>query len=520
MRAVIYTRVSTEEQAQSGASLSAQEKSCRLYASQNEIEVLHHFEELGKSAKSANRPVFQKMLDFCAKNPGEIDCLIVWKLDRFARNTMDHLIISAQLKAIGIRLISVTEYIEDSPMGKAVETMMAALAEMENQTKADRTVLGMTERLSQGGWPHHAPIGYVNQKDSQGCPTLFPSEHAHIVTMMFERYATGQVSVSELTSWANAEGLRTRTDAPILQQTVSKILRNPIYAGTIRSPLLDTDVDGIHLPLVDKTVFLRVQQVLNGWQERLPSIAEGWPLRGKFVVCGHCKLPLTGGAPKSRSGKYYARYQCRKCRKKDVGVATSVVRNSFHEEFAASLSAIELKDQELKDFKDSVLKAWQKSTKQSRLDRNRYDKLLDESKRKKSRLLDLYIDGKLSEQDKSAKLSECDAEILRLSSLRESVNSVGTMSDELISYAAYFASNLAKMWVDGDLHAKGVLQSLVFPEGVVYDFGKGFRTAKLGTIFRYRQPIKEDETNRNNSLVPWEGIEPPTLSLGRRRSIH
>lgn len=501
MNAVIYTRVSTDEQAQFGASLTAQEKSCEDYASSNSMKVVKRFVEPGKSAKSTQRPVFQQMLDFCASNPGSVDCVIVWKMDRFSRVAMDHLVISARLKAIGVRVLSVTEYIEDTPMGKAVETIIAVMAEMENQTRADRVVLGMTERLSQGGWPHHAPIGYKNAKDFAGRPSLVPSDRAEIVKEIFQRFSTGESSITELAAWAGSMGLRSKTGKPIYRQTITKILHNPIYAGVIKSPLLENNSEGLHEPLISMQTFNLAQSRLSSSQDRLAGRVESWPLRGGFVICSRCSLPLTGGAPRSRNGSHVPRYQCRKCTKKSVGVSTSIKAESFHALFSDFLRGIELKESELSCFKDTVLRSWQEATKSARASKGKLSQALGIVKEKKSKLLDLYIDGKISEVDKNMKLAECDVELLKIEHEVESLDGLGTASEELVGYSAYFLSNLAKIWIDGDLHAKNALQSIIFPHGVEYEFGGGFRTAQLGSVFRYKDLNNMGNMLENNNLV-------------------
>ena len=87
MKSVIYTRVSTIEQAEKGFSLGGQEKECRRFAQQNSFEVVKVFVERGESAKTQDRTQLLKLIKYAIENKKHLSCLVVWKLDRFARNT-------------------------------------------------------------------------------------------------------------------------------------------------------------------------------------------------------------------------------------------------------------------------------------------------------------------------------------------------------------------------------------------------------------------------------------------------
>src|SRR5437868_4886173 len=104
--AVIYTRVSTDEQAKTGLSLENQEKACREFAERSGYKVLEVFREEGVSAKTADRKEIMSLLNYCRTHKGEVDALIVWKVDRFARRAEDHLTLKALLVKFGVQLLS------------------------------------------------------------------------------------------------------------------------------------------------------------------------------------------------------------------------------------------------------------------------------------------------------------------------------------------------------------------------------------------------------------------------------
>ena len=158
-KGIIYVRVSSVDQTQ-GTSLDNQERACLEYAANSGIEVVRTFIEKGESATAANRTEFLKALEFCRQNRGELDFFIVWKIDRFARNTTDHFSVRAKLTQYGITLQSVTEPITQDHIGKLMETFLAGYAEFENEVRKQRCTGGMQGRLREGIWCWWPPIGY------------------------------------------------------------------------------------------------------------------------------------------------------------------------------------------------------------------------------------------------------------------------------------------------------------------------------------------------------------------------
>ena len=157
--AIIYCRVSSHEQVQ-GTSLAMQEKLCREYAERQNLEVLKTYVEEGESAKSADRTEFQKALAFCSDKRYKVDQFIVYKVDRFARNQDDHAIVKMMLKKHNTKLRSVTEPIDETPIGRAMEGVLSVFAEFDNNVRAQRSKSGMEERIKQGVWVWSAPLGY------------------------------------------------------------------------------------------------------------------------------------------------------------------------------------------------------------------------------------------------------------------------------------------------------------------------------------------------------------------------
>ena len=160
MRAAIYCRVSTAEQV-NNLSLATQERACREFCEREGIQIAHVFVEEGESAKTAQRTKLQEMLAICERDRKRLDLVVVYKIDRLARNNTDHHAVRAILKRLDIGLRSVTEPINDSSTGRLMEGILASFAEFENSVRAERTEAGMKRALGEGRWTFQAPVGYL-----------------------------------------------------------------------------------------------------------------------------------------------------------------------------------------------------------------------------------------------------------------------------------------------------------------------------------------------------------------------
>lgn len=311
MNAVIYCRVSSKEQVD-GTSLESQEASCREYAVRNRINVVRVFVERGESAKFADRTQLLELLAFCRDRANAIHCLLVWKVDRLARNVGDHFNIKASLLKQNIQVISVTEPIDAKPEGKLLETILAGFAQFDNDLRAARTVQGMRRKLQEGLFPWKAPLGYLTmtlgskktEPDQPDQPTF------GILQRAWNEFATGQFMKVEILDRVTKRGLRTRAGKPLSKQSLDNILADPFYAGILRNPWSGEEYPGRHLPMVSRATFAKVQEILGRSALAVPHkvIRPEFPLRS-FTRCVNCESTLTGSFSRGRSN-IYPYYHC------------------------------------------------------------------------------------------------------------------------------------------------------------------------------------------------------------------
>jgi DNA invertase Pin-like site-specific DNA recombinase len=305
VKAVIYLRVSTKEQAEEGYSIPAQAEACRRFISDRGWELADEFVDRGESARTADRPQLQAMLTHLADDPS-IDSLVVHKLDRLARNLEDHAAIRAALRKAGVQLHSVTESLEDSASGKLVEGILASIAEFYSANLGQEIRKGMDQKAAQGGWPVRAPFGYRNvRRDGpgrRGESVLEPDPQAPLVVWAFHRYSMGELSLDLLTEAVGEKGLRNRLGNPPGKSAVHRMLRNPLYAGVVR--WRGVEREGTHPPLISRELFDRVQSVLDA---RSSGGERSWKhdhyLKGT-LVCADCGSRMYYAVAKGRFGYF------------------------------------------------------------------------------------------------------------------------------------------------------------------------------------------------------------------------
>ena len=328
-RAVSYIRVSTREQAQRGGSeegfsLPAQREANKRKAQSMGALVVKEFADRGESARSANRPELQKMLAYL-KEDGGIDYVIVHKLDRLARNRADDVEINRAFEEAGVRLVSTSENIDQTPGGMLLHGIMSSIAEFYSRNLANEVIKGMGEKARNGGTLGKAPLGYLNvrARDENGREVrtiALDEERAPLIRLAFTEYATGNWTVRQLADHLNTLGLSIpptprRCAKPITTTRLHKILRHPYYKGTIS--FQGVEYAGTHEPLVDEETWSHVQAMLDshryGERQRIHN-----HFLKSTVVCGQCGARLSVQNAKNSKGTIYPYFVCaRRCRLHD-----------------------------------------------------------------------------------------------------------------------------------------------------------------------------------------------------------
>lgn len=293
-----YIRVSTEEQAEEGYSLEAQDNSIRQFAQERGWELAGLYADEGLSAKDMKRPALKKLMSDLQRQ----EILLVWKLDRLSRSVRDTEEIFATLDKRSSHLVSVMEpqLSTTGASGVLVRQITAVFAEHYRRNLAENVRHGMTQLAKQGRFfGGSAPLGYTLTDGN-----LVPNEHADTVRRIYSMYIQG-LGIRSICATLNGEGLRTPRGKEWSHHPVSHILQNPIYAGRIAYGLRESRTrkrpggplvvaEGEHEAIIDPASWQQVQDILAR-RKRLPSrqVAGDYPLTG-IIRCGLCGAALRG----------------------------------------------------------------------------------------------------------------------------------------------------------------------------------------------------------------------------------
>jgi site-specific DNA recombinase len=466
-RAVIYCRVSTKEQTHN-LSLATQLRVCREYCQRQGMDIAQEFEDAGESAKTTDRPAFREMLAYCRAHKRRVQFVVVYNLTRFSRNTHDHSVVRALLLGLGVRLRSASEPISDDSVGRLTENMLAAIAQFDNDQKADRTKAGMQAALQRGQWAWRAPVGYINGDTRAGQPSLIPDrDRAPLVQRAFEMVGLRHQNPKAVLQAVTALGLTTRGGRPVTFQTFSSVLRNPLYAGLVRSHALGIDrVRGDFQALISEFLFDRTQAVLAGRHAALSHTLNhpDFPLR-RFVICDACSTPLTGSAPRGRK-KNYRYYHCRRCK------GVSIRAEKLESQFVELLELLRPRAEFMGLFRAIVLDVWRARREDAGRIRRELESRLSGLQQRETVLDEAFlyerrIDSASYERQRD-KVRENIA-LIRIELEEARIEEVDV--EGILGYAEHVLNNGAQLWIDATPEQRQRLQLALFPQGLRFKDG-------------------------------------------------
>jgi site-specific DNA recombinase len=337
-KAIIYCRVSTEEQAEHGYSLDAQEKFCRSFALNNAYRIGGVFRDEGKSGTTLDRPALKDLLVKCQEDKS-ITAVIVQETDRLARNTQGHLTIKTLLQKSGVKLVSVAQpMLDDSPEGKMIDTIIASVNQFQSDINSRKTKKGLQQKFDEGWWPSWAPLGYVNvaiggNPDGRMARKIVKKDpdRWHLVNEGFKLYLTGTYSVDHINDILHKKGLRSRTGKKIPHSVMVNILKNPFYAGLMRWD--GKEKMGKHpamITLAEHKLVLNIMNSHNNFACRRRR--HNFLLRG-FIICNICGQKYVGEKHPHKNKEYYHCGSMRKHSNQGQNVEVAVLEKQIEEQF-------------------------------------------------------------------------------------------------------------------------------------------------------------------------------------------
>lgn len=320
--AVIYARFSSHSQNEQ--SIEGQLAECHAFAQRSNLRIVHEYIDRALTGTSDKRPDFLQMIEDSKKKGFQY--VLVYQLDRFARNRYDSATYKAKLKKNGVRVLSARENITDDASGILIEGVLESMAEYYSAELSQKIKRGIAISASKckffGG---KVPLGYKIDEQKN---YVIDEDTAPIVKKMFEMLAGGY-NYAEIARYLNERGIPTTTGGKWNKNSFRSIFSNRRYLG--KYIFHDEEIDGGIPQLIDDELFAQAQTVLEKYAQA--------PSRGKAVeeyilsdklICGLCGHKMTGVSGTSRNKTMHNYYKCAGAAK--CGCRKRAVRKQFIED--------------------------------------------------------------------------------------------------------------------------------------------------------------------------------------------
>ena len=462
MGALCYVRVSTPEQADQTYNLPTQTKKVEDRCKRDGLPILKTFVDAGKSARTDDRAQFQEMLKYCRTHRGKVTHVVFADLSRLARNIEDQASTLGTFKQLGITPVSCDERIEDSAAGKLSVNLLGVVNQFFSDSLSERIRYRMAAGVQEGRFLWLAPVGYLNGTNGKTGLQVDP-QRAALVRQAFEWAATRSYNLEEILRRLKLLGLTTRrAGRPLTKQTLSRMLRNQVYAGWVVSG--ENKVKGLHEPIISQELFDAVQDALDGKEApplRHKKLNNDFPLKG-FVRCTACDKKLTAGWVKGRKEKY-PRYWCwnPKCSSK-VSASRDQIENSF-----LRILGMLVPTQEFLNELPRIAKThWAQRLERIKTERKRLSTVLQDVKTLNQKILLQKVNGELSAEDfdflkEAVTKQRTDAE-----TQMNALDAEDSSMEALLQEHQNNIVDLVGAWKRGGVQQRQELAWNLFPEGL------------------------------------------------------
>jgi site-specific DNA recombinase len=331
MRAVIYSRVSTDAQEKEGTSLDTQEEACIKFAQENSWDITERVRETA-SGHTLERPGLTKVRDLL--RDGFIDVIVSFAIDRLTRHQNHMGILLDDIEAAGAKLCLVTEDFENTSMGRFILSARALIAEIEREKIAERTMRGKQQRAREGKIPQGTGKGFYGYTyNRETGKREINSGQARVVRRIYTEFLRGS-SLMGIVNGLNDDDIPTLTGSSWHPLTVSRLLKNQAYKGLtiyrqtkvtkvrsgrnrtvkrkveVRDSADWVEVKDATPPIIDEETYQAAQDILNDPErrKRMPNRMYDYALSGR-MKCAKCGRAMVGQT--LQRGKY-PYYKCRR----------------------------------------------------------------------------------------------------------------------------------------------------------------------------------------------------------------
>ena len=512
VKALIYCRVSTTKQKLTGSGLDSQEHRCRQYAESKGYDVEMVFpDDASGGGDFMKRPGMCGMLAYLDAQQGKDYVVIFDDLKRFARDVEFHIKLRREFADRGARIECLNFAFEDTPEGKFIETIIAAQGELEREQNRRQVKQKMMARVEKGYWVFPPPVGYKFETSRTHGKLLAPDEPiAECLREALNGYANGRFrSQAEVQRFLESQPdfPKDQPNGKIRAWKITKILRNPIYAGHVQAKKWGVSLRrGHHEPLIS---YATHEQILRNLKEGARPAARAdfspdFPLRG-HVHCSACGNAMTGAWSKGKY-KHYAYYRCetRGCSQKSKSIPKARLEDGFEDVLKSLQPTKHLVDLAIAMFKD----AWNGRLELAKADRAEWARQVKAADESILELVDRMVETRNSSVLKAleAKIEKLEREKLLLVSKAEEPLPNAARFEECMELALRFLSRPWDIYKNGSYAVRQTVLRLAFSEPLKFTPEGVYGTPKTTLPFR----VLGGFSGKKCEMVPEGRIELPT----------
>lgn len=382
MNYILYCRKSTDVDDKQVLSLESQEKELKDLAKREGLTIYKVLTE-SKSAKAPGRPVFNEMMQLIEN--GKADGILCWKIDRLTRNPIDGGKIQWLLNIYKIKVIRTFEktYLPtDNILMMCIEQSMAQQYIRDLSTNVKR---GNRAKLERGEWPNQPPFGYKNDKATK--TVVVDEKRSSYVPHIFQSYLQGN-SLKQVADEMYSRGLRSKSGKKIYASLMHRIISNSLYCGIMESN--GKVYQGKHTPLISKTTYDNAKQLMNNASRPRPQ-KKFFPLSG-FMTCEDCNCVYTA---ETKKGHTY--YHCTNGKGTCTTKRTYTKPEQIYPQLANIFDLLHFSEELIEIMYQASKERLQSESHNSQATLDHLESLQNALRVKESRLLDVFLDGKMDQ---------------------------------------------------------------------------------------------------------------------------
>jgi DNA invertase Pin-like site-specific DNA recombinase len=426
IKAVLYTRVSSDEQKKKGFSLDYQEKQGREYAERNNLQIIKIFTE-SFTAKKPGRPMFNEMISFVRKH--KVQHLIFLKSDRASRNGVDSaaLVYMAERESFNIHLIQDGLCLNRNsrPTDFLIFEMNNVFANFYPRNLSIEVTTKLLEKAEQGFYPVRSPIGYQRKPKLKKAYLQIDIEKAPFIKRIFELYSTGEYSYSSLAEKMREEGFMVSPAVKCGKSNIEDILNNPIYMGDFVYKG-KRYFNAKHEPIVSRELYAICQNIIQSRIKGKPSKHDF--IFSNLIKCSKCGCYMVGELKKGK----YIYYHCTGNKGGDCKKTSYVREEKIEKAILETLETIRLSDDVLELAKRCFKNELENQNLYNEERLNSIDEEIKKLKSRSDKLFNLYLDGKVADDIYTKKAAEIESNLDELILSRSAMTKTGF---ELLKYS-------------------------------------------------------------------------------------